>query len=132
MLTMKKFLNNAAMFRWAWNSSASLSRHHNRTIMTVSSSSRSNFCCRSILMGHTASASKFRCLSTESFRGDVTANSSTLCSPVSSLPDPNTVNVVEYIESIQQTGNVAVLFSDAAPVLLTVDLLCALKDIPGR
>lgn len=40
-------------------------------------------------------------------------------------------NIVEYIQSIQETGNVAVLFSDAPPVLCAVDLLCAIKDLPG-
>lgn len=131
MLAMKKFWNTTSMCRRVCISPSSLSKR-NGTITTVSSSFQGNLC-RSVLVGHTAhNTTNFRCLSTGSLQGDVTAVSSSSCSPISSLPDPSTVNVVEYIESIQQTGNVAVFFSDAPPVLLTVDMLCALKDLPGR
>lgn len=41
------------------------------------------------------------------------------------------LNILGYIDSIQQSSNAAVLFSDAPPVLWTVDVLCSMKDLPG-
>ncbi|ODM94837.1 Mitochondrial inner membrane protein COX18 [Orchesella cincta] len=41
------------------------------------------------------------------------------------------IHIVDYIESIQETGKIAVLFSDSPPVLMTVEILCAMKDLPG-